>query len=171
MLLKKLNEVLKSKIKKTLLVFLFLPVYFFTRCTEDVKVVEFTNTEVIRLLSGDSTKSWLRVSYKLDGHDHSLGECDLQAISTFYLDDFDSLKYVIRLNPVVCQSISDTLESGYWQIIGKFGKPDIAEKIEFVQNSDTISRDIVQISSLYLTLSGSEGESILETSFEAVIPD
>jgi hypothetical protein len=140
-------------------------------CSEEVKTVEFTRAEVERLLSGDTTKSWLRVAYNVDGQAGLTEPCDLQTISTYFLDESDSARFVILSNPVVCGSVSDTLATGYWQIIGREENQNIADKLELVQQGDTVWRNIKQITSLYMTLTGSINESTLEVSYEAIIPD
>lgn len=133
--------------------------------------MEFTINEAERLLSGDTTKSWLRVSYVLDGQPGITDPCQLQTISTFYLDDSDTTRFVIASNPVVCASLSDTLETGYWRITGKPGNISIADSIEFVQHGDTVMRKIAEITSLYMTLTGSMDGSKLEESYQAIIPE
>lgn len=166
------NIDLSRSVDKIFLVFLsFLLILNLSYCTEDVKTVEFTINEVERLLSGDTTKSWLRVAYVVDGQPPISDPCQLQTISTFYLDDSDTARYIIFSNPVICGSQSDTLETGYWSIIGKPGNTSIAGSIELVQQGDTVIRGISEITSLYLKLSGSIDESTLEVSYEAIIPD
>lgn len=163
---------LTRSVDKIFLVFLsFLLIMNLSYCTEDVKTVEFTINEVERLLSGDTTKSWLRVAYIVDGQPPFTDPCQLQTISTFYLDDTDTTRYIILSNPTVCGSLSDTLETGYWRIIGNPANTSIADGIEFVQQGDTVMRHIAEITSLFMTLSGTIDESTLEVSYEAIIPD
>jgi hypothetical protein len=163
-LLRSIDKILFSAISLVLGLFL-------AECTEDVKIVEFTRAEVERLLTGDTLKNWLRVAFTLDGEAQFTEVCALQTISTFYVDESDSARFVVLSNPAVCNSRSDSLAFGYWRIIGRQGNKDIADKIELVQQGDTVLRDIRQITSLYMTLTGSENESAIEVSYEAIIPD
>jgi hypothetical protein len=134
-------------------------------------MVPFTKPEVIRLLSGDTTKSWLRVSFKMNGEDQGLNECDLHNITNFYIDASDSLKYRIVSNPADCQWQIDTLEAGYWRILGRDDNNEIAEKIEFVFEGDTTQHQIKQVTSLYLILNRSKEDLFFETAYETVIPE
>ena len=143
----------------------------FSNCTEDEKMVPFTESEVIRLLSGDTTKSWLRVSFQLNGADQGSDDCDLYTITTFYIGPSDSLKYTIVSNPVYCPSPADTLESGDWRILNRTDNQETADKIEFIFEGDTLQKQIEQITSLYLYLSQSENELLFQSSYDAIIPE
>ena len=142
-----------------------------SNCSEDEKMVPFTESEVIRLLSGDTTKSWLRVSFQLNGADQGLDDCDLHTIMTFYIGTSDSLKYSIVSNPAYCQAEVDTLEMGYWRVLGSGENEDITNQIEFIFEGDTLQQQIEQITSLYLNLSQSENELLFQSGYEAVIPE
>jgi len=142
-----------------------------SNCTEDEKMIPFTESEVIRLLSGDTTKSWTRVSFQLNGADQGLNDCDLKTITTFYIGASDSLKYTIVSDPVYCQTQGDTLEVGYWRILGSAEDEEIAKQIEFIIEGDTLQQQIEQITSLYLNLSQSENELFFQSSYEALIPE
>ncbi len=152
----------------SLLVFLgFILMY----CSDDDKIVPFTEDEVIRLLSGDTTKSWLRVSFQLNGSDQGSDDCDLHTVTTFYIGSLDSLKYTVVSNPDYCQSQTDTLESGNWRILGREENKDIADKIEFIFEGDTLQQRIEQITSLYLILRGSENDLLFQSDYEAILPE
>ena len=140
-------------------------------CAEDERIIPFSESELIRLLSGDTTKSWLRVSFQLNGADQGSDDCDLYTITTFYIGASDSLKYTIVSNPDYCQSPTDTLESGNCRILGRTDNPDIADKIEFIFEGDTLLQQIEQITSLYLYLSQSENELLFQSGYEAIIPE
>lgn len=145
--------------------------FILIQCAKDEKIVPFTESEVIRLLSGDTTKSWLRISFKLNGADEDLNDCDLHTITTFYLDTSDSLKYTIVSNPVYCQSEADTLELGDWRIMGQEENQNIADRIELIFNGDTLQYQIDQVTSLYFNLSRSENDLLYQSGFEAILSD
>lgn len=142
-----------------------------SNCNENEKMVPFTESEVIRLLSGDTTKSWIRMSFKMNGEDQALSDCELYTITTFYLGTSDSLRYRIVTNPAICQSQADTLETGFWRILGRDNDNEIADKVEFIFDGDTTQQQINQVTSLFLTLNRSEDDNFYETVYEAVIPE
>jgi hypothetical protein len=135
-------------------------------CAEEEKNIVFTESELIRLLSGDTTKSWNRIAFFMDGEASLLEECDIGTVSTFYVDETDSLKFLIRSNPDLCNGNADTLEIGYWRIIERESNEDLMDKIEFVVKEDTTLKSITRITSRFLNLNQSGDEEI----FEAIIP-
>jgi len=142
-----------------------------TQCSKDEKIVPFTDSEVIRLLSGDTTKSWLRISFQLNGADQDLDDCNLYTVTTFYLGTSDSLKYTVVTAPDYCLSQADTLESGDWSILGQEQSQNIADKIQLISEGDTIQYQIDQITSLYLNLSRTAEDLLYHSRFEAIMPE
>jgi hypothetical protein len=147
--------------------FLTIGFFLWNSCAEEEKIIVFTESELIRLLSGDTTKSWNRIAFFMDGQASSLEDCDLNTVTTFYVDDTDSLKYLIRSNPVLCNGDADTLETGYWRIIEKENNDDLRDKIEFVVNEDTTLKIISRVTSRFLNLDQLGDEEV----FEAIIPE
>jgi len=148
-----------------------LGIFLLGSCAEEEKMVVFTEPEAVRLLSGDTIKSWNRVAFRINGQPAGLDDCELQTVTAFYLDQTDSMKFLILANPVLCGGTADTLEAGYWRIIGREGASEIADKIEFVIGGDTTLKDISMMTSLFLTLTGSGEDQSVEENFEVIIPE
>lgn len=140
-------------------------------CAEEEKIVIFSESEVIRLLSGDSTKSWIRIAIKTNGQDQELTECDLRNVTKFYIGDLDSLKYSISKNPFDCEGDTLIINEGIWRIISAEDDIDMAEKIEFISKGDSLVKNINEITSLFLKLDWVENESLIEESFMVNLPE
>ena len=162
---------LNNLILRHFIFMIFLPILLSTGCGDEVKVVTFTTDEATRLLSGDTTKSWLRTAYVVNGQPQYTDPCELQTITTFLIDASDSAKFVVHRHPDICPGNSDTLETGYWRVVGKITNADIADRIEFVLEGDTLLRNIDMITSLYLDLSLNREGSSEQSSFEAILPE
>jgi hypothetical protein len=140
-------------------------------CAEEERMVPFTESEVIRLLSGDTTKSWLRIAFELNGADQGMDDCNLYTITTFFITSSDSLKYTIVSSPDYCQSQTDTLEIGDWRILSSGDNQDVADGIEFIFEGDTVEQTIDRVTSIYLNLSRSANELFFQSRYQAILPE
>ncbi len=155
---------------KMLLPLLIITLFYYY-CAEEEKTIVFSESEVIRLLSGDTTKSWIRFSKKINGQDQELSECDLHVVTKFYIGDLDSLKYSIGKYPSDCGGDNTIIDEGIWQIISAESDIDNARIIEFISKGDTLTKNIDEITSLLLRLDWVENESQIEESFMVLVEE
>lgn len=150
---------------------IFLNVLLLCSCGNEENIVVFTRSEVIRLLSNDSTKSWERKRILSDGEPGSLSDCDLFT-STQYISEMDNLIFISRTDPDYCGGSSMKLDSGSWDVLEESLISDRIDRIAYYSvNGDTTVKEIRDISALNLTTEYlSNGTSIRET-YESGLPD
>lgn len=140
-------------------------------CGDKENVVIFTQAEVIRLLSGDSVKAWLRMDVTIDGTPNNLSECDLFT-STRYISRNDSLIYMVESLADFCDGTSAALDSGYCKLYEESVISDRIDRIAYFSvRGDSTGKQLIEITSLYLILQENKESSVYTESFEYSFPD
>lgn len=151
---------MKSVITYLLLLILFLS------CSKDEKVIVFTRDEVIKLLTADTSKTWSRYSYRINGSDAEVNECVLRQQVTFFYQP-DSLYFLILPSADICDPGSYEIR-GRWDVLEDPQINDRYNQVQYVISNDTLVKQIGEISSLYLDVSFSEAEDVFTEKFQVV---
>jgi hypothetical protein len=160
------TDILKSYLMVFLLFFLFVGA-----CGDKENIVVFTYSEVIRLLSNDSSKSWDRKAMTIDGQAQETNECDLYS-NTIYIHRNDSLIYIITSQSEFCGGEEVVLDSGYWDVIEESVISDRIDRIAYYSlDGDTTYKDLKEITSVFLTLESDIDDATVQESFESSISD
>lgn len=140
-------------------------------CGDKENIVVFNRSEVIRLLSSDTSKSWTRLDVTIDGIPNNYTECEMFT-NTQYISRKDSLIYIISAQPEYCDGNSEIIESGLWDLFEESNISDRIDRIAYYSfEGDTIVKEMLEITSLYLsTKDDNTGVSIVET-FESKLTD
>ena len=130
--------------------------------------VDFSGTELIRLLCGDSVKSWVRTKYALNGSDQSLEPCELKLIYQFQYNanTTEGLPFYIHLNPDECNNLDSISVTGTWSVIDDISGAGIKDTLILVSGNDSIKYGIRNITSLNMKLTGMKNSDQVETDFE-----
>jgi hypothetical protein len=161
-----MKRLLSDKLKSYLII---IPVLFFllVSCGDKENIVVFTYSEVVRLLSNDSTKSWERKTLVIDGQSPEMSECDLYT-STEYISRNDSLIYITESIPDFCSGEIELLDSGYWDVLEESIISDRIDRIAYYSvDGDTTYKNIREITSIFLSLEHELNNSRIQESFEA----
>ncbi len=107
------------------------------------------------------------MSMTVDGELADISECELRKIYTYEVFD-DSLVYRVNSDPEFCENGPVEISQGEWSVLTLPTNNQVANRIQIIQGSDTLIKEIREITSLFITLQSSPGgESIVEA-FEAV---
>ncbi len=133
----------------------------FMACEKETEVVGFDVLQTEKLLSGDSTKTWVRTSRSEAGKSIILTECELDNTLIFSISKVDTIP-----NPFLFQtSCGDTLSYGGWLAKNDFASnktdsllylinPDTIKTVDTVYvNYDTLYNSIENITSQFLSIS------------------
>ena len=104
--------------------------FLFTSCGEDENLVVFTESEVVRLLSNDSSKTWIRKVLTIDGQTPEISECEL-LIETKYFSSNAEQIYIIESIDDYCGGTSERLDSGSWEALEESNISDRIDRIAY----------------------------------------
>ena len=145
--------------------FLFL----FASCGEDENVVVFTESEVVQLLSNDSSKSWVRKAITIDGQSPEISECDLLIETRYFSSNADQI-YIIESIDDYCGGTSERLDSGSWEALVESNISDRIDRIAYYSgNGETRIKKILEITSVYLTTEADSLGQVLQEAFESTL--
>lgn len=142
----------------------FIFVLLLLSCSDSENIVTFNRDEVIRLLSNDSSKTWLRKNYSENDQQIELEECSLKT-ETIYKHRNDSMIYTISTIDQFCDTVI-LLDSGLWDVAEDGSFTGRIDKIIYYSGEDTLAKEILEITSLFLRLQRSKGETSYEEFFE-----
>jgi hypothetical protein len=149
------------------------PVYFFlflfTSCGDGENIVVFTESEVVRLLSNDSSKSWVRKAITIDGQSPEISECEL-LIETKYFSSNTNQIYFIESTDEYCGGTSVRLDSGSWEALVESNISDRIDRIAYYSgNGDTKIKKILEITSIHLTTEADSLGLVIQETFESTL--
>ena len=123
-------------------------------CDIEEQGVDYSGDEIRRLLSGDSIKHWIRLSYTIQGSDADADECSLKHMLIFKYNDTSSpdLEFEIRTLPIFCNGTDSTLITGNCIITDVLPSTGTNDSISFVTAADTINYVLIQATSLVLKM-------------------
>jgi len=149
----------------------FIILLLIASCSNDENIVVFTEQEVVRLLSNDSSKSWVRKIITLDGQTPEISECEL-LIQTKYFSSNTEQVYIIESIDDYCDGITERLDSGSWEALAESSISDRIDRIAYYSgDGGTTIKYIKEITSLYLTIEEEKDGSIVQETFESTLPD
>ena len=137
----------------------------FYSCSDEENMVVFNRSEVIRLLSNDSTKLWTRNHLFENGQLVEMEECSLRT-TTSYKVRSDSMIYAISTSDQYCNTL-DLLDSGLWDVLEDGSSTGRIDKIVYYSGEDTTVKKILEITSLILRLESIQGDLQYEEIFES----
>jgi hypothetical protein len=150
---------------------LFVLLLFIASCSNDENIVVFTEQEVVRLLSNDSSKSWMRKIITLDGQTPEISECEL-LIQTKYFSSNTGQIYIIESVDDYCDEIAERLDSGSWEALEESNISERINRIAYYSaDGGTTIKNLKEITSLFLTLEEENDGAIIRETFEPLIPD
>ncbi len=132
-------------------------------CEEDGAVVDFSQDELIRLLTGDSVKSWI-----LTSRNQELMNCEQDDRFIFQIPDTtnDSLSFNFESGPVLCPGQLDSIIlKGTWNVSSRVG-PDT---LFLMLPDDTLFRIIQQISSEIMVIQYRDNGELVEEQFLSIL--
>jgi hypothetical protein len=139
-------------------------------CGSDENIVVFTDSEVIRLLSNDSTKTWERKIVLIDGQSAGYSECDLFTNIKYYSGN-DSLIYSIGSQPDFCGGMKELLDSGYWEVLEESNQSNRIDRIAYYSiNGDTTVKKIMEITAIFLTTENDIDNEVVRETYESRLP-
>jgi hypothetical protein len=140
-------------------------------CGNDENIVVFTEPEVVRMLSNDSSKSWIRKMITVDGQTPEISECEL-LIQTKYFSSNTEQVYIIESIDDFCGGITEQLDSGSWEALEESGLSDRIDRIAYYSGQGgTTIKNIKEITSLYLTTEEENDGTIIQETFESSQPN
>ncbi len=143
----------------------------FTSCGNDENIVLFTEPEVVRLLSNDSSKSWIRKIITEDGQTPEISDCEL-LIQTKYISSNTEKTYIIESIEEFCDGITERLDSGSWEALEESSISDRIDRIAYYSaDGGTTIKNIKEITSLFLTTEVEENGILIQETFEPLLPD
>lgn len=149
----------------------FIILLLIASCSNDENIVVFTEQEVVRLLSNDSSKSWIRKILTLDGQTPEISECEL-LIQTKYFSSNTEQIYIIESVDDYCDGITERLDSGSWEALEESNISDRIDRIAYYSaDGGTSIKNIKEITSLFLTTEEEKDGTIIQETFEPLIPD
>jgi hypothetical protein len=136
-------------------------------CSNQDHYVDFTEPELIRLISGDSVKSWVRVNMVKDGKEQNSDECLLRQKYIFNRigNTGNVLDFEIHSDSAICNSPETIIESGSCNILNYKTGPGVNDSISYVAGIDTTKMAIISISSVNMSLRGKIKGSLIESDF------
>lgn len=137
----------------------------FISCSDDENVVTFNKSEVIRLLSNDTSKLWTRNHLFENGQSVEIEECSLKTIINYKIRS-DSLIYTISTSDQYCNTI-ELLDSGLWDVQEDGSFTGRIDKIVYYSGEDSTVKNILEITSLILRLESFKEDSQYEEIFES----
>jgi hypothetical protein len=137
----------------------------FFSCSDSENEVIFDRSEVIRLLSIDSSKLWIRNYLFENGQSAEIEECSLKTIINYKIRR-DSLIYTISTSDQYCNTI-ELLDSGLWDVLEDGSFTGRIDKIVYYSGEDSTVKKILEITSLRLGLEGFKEDSQYEEIFES----
>jgi len=156
---------------KTGIIMLFILIFLLGSCSDRENIVVFTNSEAIRLLSNDSSKTWERRNVVIDGQTTDMSECELFS-NTIYVSRNDSLIYLTKTLSDYCDGHSDLLDSGLWDVLEESTISDRIDRIAYYSFSgDTTIKNIRELTAIILTTEDDSGSSVLQETFESRLPN
>lgn len=144
-----------------------ISIFIFCSCAKEIRYVDFNEAELIRLISGDSIKSWTRISHMEEGQEGNLNECNLKLVYVFNSgnDNPDLRTFEVRNNPSICQSPDTVLIGGHWIIDDEITGKDTEDTLRFIIGTDTTSYGVNKITSISMDLTGKVGGHRVEDEF------
>lgn len=150
---------------KTVYFFLFL----FASCADDENIVVFTESEVVRLLSNDSSKSWIRKGITIDGQSPEISECELLIETKYFSSNTDQI-YIIESIDNYCGGTTERLDSGSWDALVESNISDRIDRIAYYSgNGETKIKKILEITSIFLTTEVDSLGLVVQESFESTL--
>ena len=156
------------RILKTLS-FLFILVIFGTfGCSREEHFVDFSDNELIRLISGDTFKIWTRTRQAIDGKVQNTDLCSVKQKFLFNKtgNTGNNLDFEVHSNPDICNFPDSLIESGTCFITDYQTGRDVKDTLSFIVGVDTMNFGITSITSLYLSLRGKVKGALIENEFE-----
>jgi hypothetical protein len=137
-------------------------------CIKEDRFIDFSEAEIMRLISGDSTKQWVRTRQVIDGKEQNNDECILKHKLTFiYLSQSpDKIEYQIHRDPDICHLPDSIIESGSCHISDLKPGPNVKDTISFIVGQDTTRYGINFITSLFLNIKCKKNGVITESDYE-----
>jgi hypothetical protein len=149
----------------------FIILLLFASCGEDENLVVFTEPEIVRLLSNDSSKSWIRKTITVDGQTPEISECELIIETKYYSSNTEQI-YIVESIDDFCGGISEQLDSGSWDALEESNISDRIDRIAYYSgDGGTTIKYIKEITSLYLTIEEDKDGSMVQETFESSLPD
>ena len=157
----------QRSLTRKMLLYIF-PLIIISGCTGGERFIDFNTTELVRLLSGDSVKHWVRTRYSVDGEVQSLSECELSQITTFvfYKNTPASLEYMIETDSVLCNHPASVIETGDCLISDYINSKVSLDSLSFISGGDTATFGINSITSKFFKISGYKNNNRIESDFE-----
>ena len=149
----------------------FIVLLLIASCGNDENLVVFTEPEVVRLLSNDSSKSWTRKIITVDGQTPEISECELSIETTYYSSNTEQIYIVESINEF-CGGITEQLDSGSWEALAESSLSDRIDRIAY-NSGDGVKtiKKILEITSIYLTTEEEKDGAIIQETFESSLPD
>ena len=142
----------------------------FVSCSDEENIVVFTSSEVIRLLSNDSSKFWERKQVIINGKPSEVSECELFT-NTEYIRRNDSLIYITTSMAEFCNGNSEILDSGFWDVLEESTISDRIDRIAYYSvDGDTTIKKMREITSMLLVTENDTGSSVIQETFESTLP-
>ncbi len=141
-------------------------------CTKQQDYVDFNNQELIRLLSGDSTKEWVRVAEYKNGNEVNTDPCSLRLLYQFQNPGgtTDSLPLAIYNNPRACNQVDTLITSGIWLIKGTITNANEEDSIVMIFGNTVQTFGISNITSNSLKLVSVQNNDHIENDLEWFSP-
>lgn len=149
----------------------FIFLLLITSCGNDENIVVFTEPEVVRLLSNDSSKTWIRKIVIENGQTPEIPECDLMT-QTRYISSNSEQIYIIESIDDFCDGITEQLDSGSWEVLEESNLSERIDRIAYYSgDGGTTIKNIQEITSLYLRTEEEKDGTITEETFESSQPN
>lgn len=143
----------------------------FVSCGDDENIVVFTESEVVRLLSSDSSKTWSRKDVVVDGQSPEIEECELLIEISYFSSNTEQI-YIVESIDDFCGGVSEQLDSGSWEALEESNISDRIDRIAYYSgDGETTIKRIQEITSLFLTTEEDSDGSVIRETFVSEIPD
>ncbi len=149
----------------------FIVFLLFASCGNDENIVVFTEPEVVRLLSNDSSKSWIRKIITENGQTPEISDCEL-LIQTKYISSSTEQIYIVESISDFCNGITEQLDSGSWEALEESSLSERIDRIAYYSaDAGTTIKNIQEITSLFLTTEEEKDGTIIQETFEPLLPN
>ena len=141
-------------------------------CMKEEAAIDFSAEELTRLISGDSTKTWVRVRQAIDGTDSDLDPCDLKLLYQFSVigTSGSDKTYNILRNTEVCSNQDSLVSGDPWELTDEKSGTAIKDSLQLISGQDTSRYGIYFITSMSMKLTKRTGEKVIENDFEIYNP-
>jgi hypothetical protein len=151
--------------------FVYIFLFLFASCSNDENIIVFTEPEVVRLLTNDSSKSWTRTAISIDGQIPEISDCELLIETKYFSSGTDQI-YIVESIDDYCGGSSVRLDSGSWEALEESNISDRINRIAYYSgNGETKIKMILEITSLYLTTEVDSMDLVVREAFQSASPN